>query len=117
MSFPGDESPQTRVIMDETCITMMNNEASHATFTFEMEECRDFIVFELAQVEQTPRMLGYEDGLKKIYMRLEERYGMEHAAEGLRIVYDLIENSCDAAGIGDDGDWWATWSVSPMLHP
>lgn len=100
-------------MMDETCNTTVNNEASDDAITFEMEECKDFIVFELAQEEQTPRMLGYEAGMKKIYLRLEERYGSEHAAKGLQIVHDLIENSCAAAGIGDDGDWWATWSVSP----
>lgn len=80
-----------------------------AYYPFSQQECQDWIVLELARNEETPRMLGYARGIAEITRRVKERYGNQHVATAMDIVYGLIEDGRNASGLGDDGDWWACW--------
>ena len=77
---------------------------------FEEEECRDWLILELGEVEQIPLTLSYDVGILEVRDRLIARYGPEREADAMTVVSDLINNKRNATGHGvDDGDIWAPW--------
>lgn len=81
-----------------------------STYEFEAEECRDWLILELGEVEQIPLTLSYEVGIIEVRDRLKARYGFHREQDAMTVVSDLINNKRNATGHGvDDGDLWAPW--------
>jgi len=72
-------------------------------------DLHDFISLELGIVERLPSLVRYADGMLYLKEAVTERFGRSHVERAIDIVFELIENKDNAAGLGDEGDPSAPW--------
>lgn len=79
---------------------------------FDVEQCLDFIL----GLRMTS-LLHYQEGMAVLRTHLSARYGEDRVEQGMELIRGLLDDRENAAGLGDDGDQLAPWSVSHLQAP
>lgn len=89
----------TRTLQDQNRYTVFDNF---------LENCREFIVYQLGSIERIPIMYTYRHGSERIRQRLQEHFGDEQIGYAMEVFRGIMEHHNPSVLIDED-NIYASW--------
>ena len=79
-----------------------------AAFQNFVDNCREFIVYQLGTIEEIPVLYPYRQGSEYIRQRLQEHFGDERIGYAMEVFREIMENHNPSVSI-DEANIYASW--------